>query len=111
MAGITALLHLVQILIVKLGGCLGPVHPLLAISLEEKGAGISRKKAAVCVEPLIGPVELFEFKMGKTCNMMALGQAAGTAAALCAAKECGTRDLPYADLRAALEAGGVYFES
>ena len=46
-----------------------------------------------------------------TVCCMGQGQAAGTAAALCAAKKCGTRDLPYADLRKALEKGGVYFES
>ncbi len=45
-----------------------------------------------------------------TVCCMGQGQAAGTAAALCAAYACGTRDLAYADLRAALEAGGVYFE-
>jgi hypothetical protein len=41
---------------------------------------------------------------------MGQGQAAGAAAALCAAKGCGTRELPYADLRKALEKGGVYLE-
>ncbi len=46
-----------------------------------------------------------------TVNCMGQGQATGTAAALCAAKKCGTRDLHYADLRKALEKGGVYFES
>jgi hypothetical protein len=45
-----------------------------------------------------------------TVSCMAQGQAAGTAAALCAQKGCGTRDLPYRDLRQALEKGGVYFE-
>ncbi|MBT4504798.1 MAG: FAD-dependent oxidoreductase [Gemmatimonadetes bacterium] len=45
-----------------------------------------------------------------TVSCMAQGQAVGTAAALCAAQSCGTRDLVYADLRAALEEGGVYFE-
>jgi hypothetical protein len=45
-----------------------------------------------------------------TVSCMAQGQAAGTAAALCAKKDLGSRDLPYADLRAALEKGGVYFE-
>ncbi|MBN1936601.1 MAG: FAD-dependent oxidoreductase [Anaerolineae bacterium] len=45
-----------------------------------------------------------------TVCCMGQGQAAGTAAALCAAQGCGTRDLAYADLRAALQAGGVYFE-
>ena len=41
---------------------------------------------------------------------MAQGQAVGTAAALCAAKSCGTRELPYRDLRDALVNAGVYFE-
>jgi hypothetical protein len=46
-----------------------------------------------------------------TVCCMGQGQAAGTAAALCAAGDCGTRELPYSDLREALEKGGVYFES
>lgn len=46
-----------------------------------------------------------------TVSCMGQGQAAGTAAALCAAGNCGTRELRYADLREALEKGGVYFES
>ena len=46
-----------------------------------------------------------------TVSCMAQGQAAGTAAALCAARNCGTRQLPYTVLRTALEAGDVYFES
>ena len=46
-----------------------------------------------------------------TVCCMGQGQAAGTAAALCAAAKCATRDLPYAKLRKALEKGGVYFES
>jgi len=46
-----------------------------------------------------------------TVCCMGQGQAAGTAAALCAARGCGTRDLAYADLRKALEAGGVYLEA
>ncbi|MFC1736598.1 FAD-dependent oxidoreductase [Candidatus Hydrogenedentota bacterium] len=45
-----------------------------------------------------------------TVCCMGQGQAAGTAAALCAEKDCGTRELPYADLRRALENGGVYFD-
>jgi hypothetical protein len=45
-----------------------------------------------------------------TVCCMGQGQAAGTAAALCAARDCGTRELPYAVLRKALERGGVYFE-
>jgi hypothetical protein len=46
-----------------------------------------------------------------TVCCMGQGQAAGTAAALCVQQGCGTRDLAYADLREALEAAGVYFES
>ncbi len=45
-----------------------------------------------------------------TVCCMGQGQGAGTAAALCAARNCGTRDLEYALLRDALEKGGVYFE-
>jgi hypothetical protein len=45
-----------------------------------------------------------------TVCCMGQGQAAGTAAALCAAKKCGTRDLHYSDLRKRLEQDGVYFE-
>jgi hypothetical protein len=45
-----------------------------------------------------------------TVSCMAQGQAVGTAAALCAAQDCSTRDLAYGDLRATLEADGVYFE-
>jgi len=41
---------------------------------------------------------------------MGQGQAAGTAAALCASKQCGTRELKYPDLRKALDNAGVYFE-
>jgi hypothetical protein len=41
---------------------------------------------------------------------MGQGQAAGTAAALCAERGCGTRELPWEVLREALEAGDVYFE-
>jgi len=46
-----------------------------------------------------------------TVNCMGQGQASGTAAALCAMKNIGTRDLKYADLKKALLEGGVYFES
>ena len=46
-----------------------------------------------------------------TVCCMGQGQGAGTAAALCAEKNKTTRDLNYSDLRPALEAGGVYFES
>ncbi|MHC4517042.1 MAG: FAD-dependent oxidoreductase [Planctomycetota bacterium] len=46
-----------------------------------------------------------------TVCCMGQGQGAGTAAALCAARQCGTRDLPYGTLRDALNKAGVYFES
>ena len=46
-----------------------------------------------------------------TVSCLAQGQAAGTAAALCAATGCGTRQVPYADLRATLEKNGVHFET
>lgn len=46
-----------------------------------------------------------------TVCCMGQGQAAGTAAALCAAEGCSSRKLPYEKLRTALEAGGVYFET
>ena len=45
-----------------------------------------------------------------TVCCMGQGQAAGTAAALCALRNEGTRDLPYSVLRKALERDGVYFE-
>ncbi len=46
-----------------------------------------------------------------TVCSMGQGQASGTAAALCSAKNCGTRDLRYSDLYEALKKSGVYFES
>jgi len=46
-----------------------------------------------------------------TVCCMGQGQATGTAAALCAQKKCGTRELSYGDLREVLVKGGVYFES
>ena len=45
-----------------------------------------------------------------TVSCMGQGQASGTAAALCAAKNIGSRELPYSELRKALEANNVYFE-
>ena len=46
-----------------------------------------------------------------TVSCMAQGQAAGTAAALCAKRGCKTRELAYSVLRQALERGGVYLET
>ena len=45
-----------------------------------------------------------------TVCCMGQGQAAGTAAALCAKKSVATRQLPYAELKKALMKGDVYFE-
>ena len=45
-----------------------------------------------------------------TVSCMAQGQAAGTAAALCASGNFGTRELPYPLLNEALVKGGVYLE-
>ena len=45
-----------------------------------------------------------------TVSCMGQGQAAGTAAALCAQQDCDSRSLPYGDLRKALVRGGVFFE-
>jgi len=46
-----------------------------------------------------------------TVCCMGQGQATGTAAALCAAQNIGSRDLKYAVLRDALTKAGVYFEA
>lgn len=46
-----------------------------------------------------------------TVCRMGQGQATGTAAALSAGKNCGVRELPYSELRKALEDDNVYFES
>jgi hypothetical protein len=45
-----------------------------------------------------------------TVCCMGQGQAAGTAAALCARRKCDLRELPYGVLRDALASSGVYFE-
>ena len=46
-----------------------------------------------------------------TVSCFGQGQAAGTAAALCAAKSVGTRELPYAELKEALLNADVYLEN
>jgi hypothetical protein len=46
-----------------------------------------------------------------TVCCMGQGQAAGAAAALCAGRSCGARELPYPALRDVLSKSGVYFES
>ena len=46
-----------------------------------------------------------------TVCCMGQGQASGTAAAMCANRNCTTRQLPYLDLRKTLEKDDVYFEN
>lgn len=46
-----------------------------------------------------------------TVSCMGQGQASGTAAAIRAARKCGTRDLRYSDLRDSLIKAGVYLEA
>ncbi len=46
-----------------------------------------------------------------TVCCMGQGQATGTAAALCAQRNCGTRELPYGALRDTLVKAGVYLEA
>ena len=46
-----------------------------------------------------------------TVSCMGQGQAAGTAASLCAQRNCATRELPYRILRETLEKAAVHFES
>jgi hypothetical protein len=46
-----------------------------------------------------------------TVCCMGQGQAVGTAAALCAMKKCGTRELPYSELRDVLVKNNVHLES
>ena len=45
-----------------------------------------------------------------TVSCMAMGQSFGTAAAICAERNCNIRALPYSDLKAQLVKDGVYFE-
>ena len=46
-----------------------------------------------------------------TVSCMGQGQGTGTAAALCAAKKCSTRDLPYSELKQNLVKNGVHLEN
>jgi hypothetical protein len=46
-----------------------------------------------------------------TVSCMGQGQGAGTAAAMCAAKKCSTRDLQYSELKQKLVKDGVYLEN
>lgn len=87
---------------VKNGGTYGiPYRALLAKGIEN----------LFCAGMMITSDHRPHMSTRNTVCCMGQGQAAGAAAALCAQKNCGTRDLPYSDLRAALVKGGVYFES
>jgi hypothetical protein len=84
------------------GGTYGiPYRALLAAGIEN----------LLCAGMMITSDRRAHMSTRNTVSCMAQGQATGAAAALCAKKNCGTRDLPYTDLRAALVKGGVYFES
>ena len=87
---------------VKNGGTYGIPYRALRV------AGIDN---LLCAGMMITSDHRAHMSTRNTVSCMAQGQAAGTAAALCAAKAARTRELPYADLRAALEKGGVHFET
>jgi FAD dependent oxidoreductase len=87
---------------VKNGGTYGiPYRALRAAGLDN----------LLCAGMMITTDRRAHMSTRNTVSCMAQGQAAGTAAALCAAKKCGTRDLPYPALRQALQRAGVYFEA
>jgi hypothetical protein len=86
---------------VKNGGTYGIPYRALRV------AGIEN---LLCAGMMITSDRRAHMSTRNTVSCMAQGQAAGTAATLCAAKKCGTRDLPYKDLRQALQRAGVYLE-
>jgi len=86
---------------VKNGGTYGVPYKALRV------AGIDNLLAAGM---LITSDQDAHMSTRNTVCCMGQGQGAGAAAALCAARNLGTRDLKYPDLRKALEKGGVYFE-
>jgi len=87
---------------VKNGGTYGIPYRALRV------AGIDN---LLCAGMMITEDHRAHMSTRNTVSCMAQGQAAGTAAALCAARACGTRQLPYADLRGALVKGGVHLET
>jgi hypothetical protein len=87
---------------VKNGGTYGIPHRALIV------AGIENLHA---VGMMITSDHRPHMSTRNTVCCMGQGQGAGTAAALCAAKNYGTRDLPYRDLRDTLIKDGVYFET
>jgi hypothetical protein len=87
---------------VKNGGTYGiPYRAFLATGINN----------LLCAGMMITSDRRAHMSTRNTVSCMAQGQAVGTAAALCAEADCGTRQLPYADLRKALEDGGVHFET
>ena len=87
---------------VKNGGTYGiPYRALRAAGIEN----------LLCAGMMITSDHRPHMSTRNTVACMGQGQATGTAAALCAKKNCGIRDLRYSDLRAVLTKGGVYFES
>ena len=86
---------------VKNGGTYGiPYRALRAAGIEN----------LLCAGMMITSDHRAHMSTRNTVSCMAQGQAAGTAAALCAAKKCGTRALAYRDLKEALLRAGVYLE-
>jgi len=86
---------------VKNGGTYGlPYRALCATGIEN----------LLCAGMMITSDHRAHMSTRNTVSCMAQGQAAGTAAALCAAKKCDTRTLAYRDLRDALLRAGVYLE-
>jgi hypothetical protein len=87
---------------VKNGGTYGiPYRALCAAGIDN----------LLCAGMMITSDHRAHMSTRNTVSCMAQGQAAGTAAALCAARRCGTRELVYRDLRDALLRAGVYLES
>jgi hypothetical protein len=86
---------------VKNGGTYGIPYRALRVS------GIEN---LLCAGMMITSDRRAHMSTRNTVSCMAQGQAAGTAAALCAARKCGTRELDYLALRQGLQRGGVYLE-
>ena len=86
-------------------GADGPRHPAMPISyrslVPKKGDNILA--AGRCIG---APDSVDTFRL--ICPCFVSGEAAGTAAALCAKKGVAPRNLPYAELRAALAKGNVF---
>ncbi len=71
---------------------------------------VSGRENLFCAGMMITSDRRAHMSTRNTVCCMGQGQAAGTAAALCALRNIGARELPYPLLRKKLEQGGVYFE-